>query len=281
MRGKKKRNRVGYCKNAIFNHYVLRQKPSQQGNELPRYRYKKPNQFIPLGHIWHGAMGLCVVFVFVEIQSIATWIYHFRVNPGVPREDLYAMVRNQHNMGMAFSVATLTTTFLCVPLMFGIAKLKRGSQLNAYLGFSRVSLKVIGQWLTLTFVLMLVASVVGGILGRPAVNLFMKAIYTTADPVWVLWLAIGIGAPVTEEIFFRGFLHKGFESTLKPVGTTIAISALWAGIHIQYELFDVATLFALGLLLGIARSRTGSIVPPIAMHFLWNMLACAGTAFLI
>jgi membrane protease YdiL (CAAX protease family) len=51
--------------------------------------------------------------------------------------------------------------------------------------------------------------------------------------------------------------------------TTVA----WASLHIQYCLFQISTIFLVGLTLGYARIRTGSLAVPLAMHAVNNLLA--------
>jgi len=81
-------------------------------------------------------------------------------------------------------------------------------------------------------------------------------------------------APIFEELSFRGFLFEGLRrSWLGDSGTILVTSLVWAVIHTQYQLVYVLQIFALGLLLGAARLRTGSIVTPIAMHALFSAIA--------
>lgn len=108
----------------------------------------------------------------------------------------------------------------------------------------------------------------------------MQSAYASADPVWLIWLAVTAGAPLFEETFVRGFLFKGLESSIRPAGTIAVTAALWAAAHMQYDLFQIGTLFIAGLLLGLARARTNSVLAPLAMHALMNLVACAEAAIL-
>jgi membrane protease YdiL (CAAX protease family) len=87
-------------------------------------------------------------------------------------------------------------------------------------------------------------------------------------------LAIGIVIPVAEEILFRGLL---FGALLKywRTGMVITVTALlFAAMHM--ELIAYIPLFFLGLVLGWARLRSGSIGLPILIHSANNLLAiCA------
>ncbi|MGH2954902.1 MAG: lysostaphin resistance A-like protein, partial [Solirubrobacterales bacterium] len=89
-------------------------------------------------------------------------------------------------------------------------------------------------------------------------------------------LIIGI-APVSEEIFFRGFLFGGLRR-----GTPLAVAAvLSAGIWGLFHYTGpgswgvVLQLTVFGLALAWLYERTGSLWPPIALHVLNNALAFA------
>jgi membrane protease YdiL (CAAX protease family) len=89
-------------------------------------------------------------------------------------------------------------------------------------------------------------------------------------------------APLNEELFFRGFLFAGISrSRLGGAGAILLTALLWAVIHIQYDWYGVSNIFVIGLLLGYARWKTDSIVPPILMHGLMNLLTTIQVATLI
>jgi hypothetical protein len=52
---------------------------------------------------------------------------------------------------------------------------------------------------------------------------------------------------------------------------------VWAAIHGQYDLYGMATIFALGVLLGTARVKTRSVLAPIALHALYNLISTVET----
>jgi membrane protease YdiL (CAAX protease family) len=89
-----------------------------------------------------------------------------------------------------------------------------------------------------------------------------------------LWLATVIVAPITEELLFRGFLHRGWApSWLGIPGTIILTSALWTALHLQYNGFGLLCVFAIGLLFGSIRQRGGSTTLTIMLHTLNNVIA--------
>jgi len=90
----------------------------------------------------------------------------------------------------------------------------------------------------------------------------------------IIFLAIFI-APVIEEIFFRGFMQPALVKTLGAF-PGIVITALIFGVsHSQYLDYSVAlvAVTTIGLVLGITKYYTGSIVPGIFAHLFNNMLA--------
>jgi len=94
--------------------------------------------------------------------------------------------------------------------------------------------------------------------------------------VLVGFLVIGI-APLTEEVFFRGFMFAGLRRSL-PFAAAAAISAgLWGLFHYTGPgtWGVVLQLAAFGVILSWLYQRTGSIWPPVAVHALNNALAFA------
>jgi hypothetical protein len=58
-------------------------------------------------------------------------------------------------------------------------------------------------------------------------------------------------------------------------------SFFWAIIHLQYDAYGIATVFALGLLFGIARLKTDSIHLLMVMHSLTSLVATMETALYV
>jgi len=96
------------------------------------------------------------------------------------------------------------------------------------------------------------------------------------DPLFFL-IAGGlvIGAPLAEEIIFRGQIFGALAQTpLGLSGAALVTSALWAGIHWPTQpLYVVGLLFLMGLVLCWLLVRFGSLWVTIACHAAWNSLA--------
>ena len=79
---------------------------------------------------------------------------------------------------------------------------------------------------------------------------------------------VSILTPVVEEVVFRGFV---LDMASERYGDwfSIFISAfLFAIVHVAG--MTVVNAFIAGLIFGYLRIRTGSLWPPIIVHFLWN-----------
>lgn len=92
--------------------------------------------------------------------------------------------------------------------------------------------------------------------------------------LWFLMLAVLISAPVGEEIVFRGFIYRGLsESWLGPWGAVFVSALMFAVIHTQYTLYYLGEVFAIGVILGLARMLSGTTVLPMLMHMVHNAAA--------
>jgi membrane protease YdiL (CAAX protease family) len=93
-------------------------------------------------------------------------------------------------------------------------------------------------------------------------------------PDWlVAALVLGIGAPLSEELLFRGFLLGALSrSGLGFWGAAVLSTLVWTALHAGYSLVGLAEVFAIGLLLSWLLWRTGSLRVTIFCHALYNSL---------
>jgi membrane protease YdiL (CAAX protease family) len=85
-------------------------------------------------------------------------------------------------------------------------------------------------------------------------------------------LGVAVAAPIAEELYFRGLLQGALGAFGQPVAV-VGTAALFAGLHFVPAAIPV--LFVYGLLLGLIRSKTNSIVPGVIAHALNNGVAIA------
>jgi uncharacterized protein len=85
----------------------------------------------------------------------------------------------------------------------------------------------------------------------------------------MLILIVGIGAPIVEEIFYRGLLQRSLERRFG-VWPGILGSALLFGVS-HFQLLQLPALVLFGVVLGLLAQRTGRLAAPIAAHIVFNM----------
>jgi membrane protease YdiL (CAAX protease family) len=89
---------------------------------------------------------------------------------------------------------------------------------------------------------------------------------------WVFKLSsIALGAAVSEELMFRGFIQSALLSSMRRSAAVLWTSFLFMTLHV----LPLPSFAAAGLVLGFAALATRSIVVPILIHFLHNAAALA------
>ena len=86
--------------------------------------------------------------------------------------------------------------------------------------------------------------------------------------ITLLFLFLAIGAPLIEELFFRGLLLRSLRQRFGP-GVAIVGSAVVFGLA-HFELLQLPALILFGLVLGVLAERTGRLGPGIVAHAAFN-----------
>lgn len=93
-------------------------------------------------------------------------------------------------------------------------------------------------------------------------------------PYWLLILVvIAVGAPLSEEMLFRGFLFPALSKwPIGARGAAVVTTGLWTLLHLGYSVFGLVEVFLVGLLFSWLLWRTGSLRVTILCHALYNGL---------
>lgn len=232
----------------------------------------KPSVWGPWATAGFGA-AIAVAFLVAQIFVVAGFVVS-KITPGLAFDPSRIIEDLNANLGLITSLATAVSAIISLGLIIAFVKIRRGATITEYLGLKRISVKTILVGLAITLGLIVLANVLSIILKIAPDNEFTVDIYRTS--VWppLLWLALIVFAPAFEEGFFRGFLFAGFrQSRIGITGTIVITSLLWTVLHIQYGAFELAVIFVMGILLGVMRFRTGSLLTPILMHAFFNLIA--------
>ena len=232
--------------------------------------------------MWGTVIWGAMIEVILVVLQLVTMVVVMAPGKGkVSEPELIKLFSSAEKNGYLLSVTTFVTTVVGCALIVAVIKLKKASVLTEYLCIRWVSLRILLRWIGLLAGLIVVSDSITTLLGRPIVPPFMSAVYATANPLWMIWIAVIIAGPLLEETFFRGFLFKGFESSfIGPIGAILVTAGLWAAIHVQYDAYGVANIFCAGVLLGAARVFTKSLVVPFGLHAVANLVATIETAIL-
>jgi membrane protease YdiL (CAAX protease family) len=101
-------------------------------------------------------------------------------------------------------------------------------------------------------------------------------------PMWMKLLYFVVGAAIQEEVIFRGLLQTNFALRLPDTFSisgasfsyaAIIIAVLFGLIHLRVNPITAASAFVLGVIAGEFRSRSGSILPAILVHAIFNGFA--------
>lgn len=144
-----------------------------------------------------------------------------------------------------------------------------------YLGYKLPRRGEVVLCLAILAAMIAVGDAMSWLAGRSVVDRFQTDIYQAANSVGQLPLllaAVVVLIPIGEETLFRGFLMRGWLRTPRSAWPVIFVTAaMFAIIHVQYDWFLIAQVFAFGVLFGWARWATGSTLLTMMLHALVNL----------
>ena len=226
-------------------------------------------------------LSLIIGILCTVVQIITAIVYLIVLRTLDPSLEIQGAALTLADNGLFLSVSTIICFPINAGLIFLFCWLRRGIRTRDYLALRHVAAKTTFLCIGVGLTIQLLGDLLGLLLKHPIPE-FMISAYTTAGSLPLLWIAVCVLAPITEEIFFRGFLYTGLSrSRLGAVGAILITSLCWAALHIQYDAFIIATIFVYGLTLGIVRAKTRSVLPTILIHMAINLISTIQVTFLI
>ena len=223
-----------------------------------------------------------ILALFSVLQILVATFFVSLAKAEHPELDLEVYAKSLSSNGFCIAIMVVVSGLICTALTLLFAKLRKNISVKNYIGFKEPLKREWVRWLLILAAFLFLSDGVNLLLHQPIVPPFMVDAYKTASSLPALLLAIVVVAPIFEEIFFRGFLFQGIRySRLGPIGAIGITSLLWAAIHLQYGIYGITTVFALGLLFGIARLKTDSIHLLMVMHSFVGLVATMETAFYV
>lgn len=233
------------------------------------------SDWAPWGFWATAALGVAVLLASVVLQTLAAVVFVALAENPVAVESLLT------DAGY-LATALLVSSIGCMLIILLFVAMRRGATVGRYLALQWPGWREVLTWVAVAAVVVAVLDVVTILLAREVVVEWWLDVYATVKEPLFLGFVTVVAAPLFEEAFFRGFLFSGLSrSKLGATGTIIVTAALWAVMHVQYGAYEIAQIFVLGLLLGLARHRTGSLIVPFVIHAAINLTANIQVAHMI
>lgn len=177
-----------------------------------------------------------------------------------------------YEYGTVTSLSAMVTLFVIFAIIWLLIKINKAN-FGEFMAIRPFRWRYLFIFSILLFLLNLIIDGVTTWLDREPMQ-FMDALILTANPLWLLILAVIVIVPIYEELIFRGFMWSGLVGTKLGVwGTAILTSVVFAVIHVQYGWVELLGIFALAMLFSYARLLSGSLLLPIILHIFNNGLA--------
>lgn len=95
-----------------------------------------------------------------------------------------------------------------------------------------------------------------------------------------LWIVLGaavLGAPIVEELFFRGLCLRAIEKRWGTVAGVVGSSVIftvphWTGSTLEGTIVLFSVIGSVGLILGVVAVKVGRLGPAIVAHLLFNLV---------
>jgi membrane protease YdiL (CAAX protease family) len=238
----------------------------------PAYQARSP---------WGPGLGLLTTLAIIVVSFGATALLSMKLGLGKAPANLPA-AKGAGGLGSGFQIFAVWQAL--VVLLTLLAAALRGGRVLDVLSLhaaprgwrSYLGAVVVFVALQIALTLVQYATVSGDLYAdlRPFVAL-------VRGPDWPLAAAvIGIGAPVSEELLFRGFLLSALAGTrLGFWGAALIATGLWTALHAGYTLMGILEVFTIGLMLSWLLWRTGSLRVAIFCHALYNSVVVLALRF--
>jgi membrane protease YdiL (CAAX protease family) len=229
-----------------------------------------------------ATLGLSLVSALLIILAQAVGaipVILYRISTMDEKGDLSALAKQSASDGLVLSASTFAAGVMGVILVIVWSRL-RGWSWQDYLAVRGFSLKPALTSIGVLIVILAASYVSLGDVEQQGTDFMVRA-YRTAGSVPIFCLALVVVAPIWEELFFRGFMHRGLAHGLGAWWAIVICSASWALMHVQYHAILIFWIFLIGLFFGWVREKVGSTSLVILLHAILNLVAVIETGLVI
>jgi membrane protease YdiL (CAAX protease family) len=186
--------------------------------------------------------------------------------------------------GLAFSISSLVIAIILIPLVllyiYVDGSLDRIKEMLKFGSLKRVLILILAIPIVVTIIdlilNMIYAVVWIGIFGEPSTNTDLGTDWESSSiDIAFLFLSVAIVTPIAEELLFRGYILDSIKRMHGDWPAIIGSALLFALVH--FNLFGMVPIIMAGVIYGWLRIKTGSLLPSIACHMMWNLMALSLT----
>lgn len=219
-----------------------------------------------------GKSALYLLF-FVAVQVLLPFIYGVGIaaDAAINRGANLAQGAQEVAERLLDSLSALTLlSCLIIAAVLLLWFLLRKKPLKEAAGLRRCSGWTVGFCVFGAVGLYVLVSLVLALLPEDWMAEYGKAMRLSTETGLIPALAVVVGAPLAEELMFRGVIQSRLERAM-PAWIAIVLQAVLFG-FIHGTPVQIGYAFVMGLIFGCIRHRAGSILPTIAAHAAFNAM---------
>ena len=230
---------------------------------------------------YEGASGKKWVSWLIIITFLIGWLLLLFIGTGLLWIALYLVGLSD---GLAFSISSLVIAIILIPLVllyiYVDGSLDRIKEMLKFGSLKRVLILILAIPIVVTIIdlilNMIYAVVWIGIFGEPSTNTDLGTDWESSSiDIAFLFLSVAIVTPIAEELLFRGYILDSIKRMHGDWPAIIGSALLFALVH--FNLFGMVPIIMAGVIYGWLRIKTGSLLPSIACHMMWNLMALSLT----
>lgn len=165
----------------------------------------------------------------------------------------------------------LWSGLVCTLLIFVAVRLWKRDLTNQFLGLVKPPLKQVLIWLGAFIALGVLIELLAYLSPSFRTDFMQQVIGSTTNMIWLV-IGVGVVAPLFEEFLLRGLLYGSIRHMADEHASVALTAGVFTLMHMQYDVAVMLLILPMGIVLGYARSRSGSIWVPVILHMLNNLI---------
>lgn len=250
----------------------------QRSPENPQPTYARPPGLeFAMGVSLFGMM----IMVFFIVQTVVFISGVLRHSPDLASEgfsfSLLSDPRMEERMselvfhGDLVAQEAIWSGAICTLLIYFAVRLWKRTQTAQFLGLKKPHWKQVLMWLGIFFLLGVIIELLAHFFPVFRTDFMEQVIGSTTNFFWLM-VGVGIMAPLFEEFLLRGLLFGSIRHMFDEHVSVALTAGVFALMHMQYDPAVMLLILPMGIVLGYARSRSGSIWVPVILHVVNNMI---------